>query len=301
MMYKCKTTRNYTPLRGFLHHLIPPWSDIPIFLAVARNGTLTGAAKALKLDRTTVARRMENVERAIGNVLFDRKDGRLVLTVDGKQVFSAAEVAEQELMTLGKGFESRSHKSGKITVSLSEHLLLSLADCFAQFIEQHPDILLELSATDRHVDLKYFEADILLRMSRRAPLRLESRHIGRPIFSIFRKKNALNSMSCYISLVGEANVSKLLLKHQPDAKTIAAVNGVVSMRDMIATGVGVGVLPRFFADQDPRIERCFDIPPVDGGLYIVYLPEQSRLHRIKAFVEFVEAYLRKMDGFDHNQ
>jgi len=281
-----------------LHTMSLPWPDIPIFLAVARRGTLSGAAKALKLDRTTVSRRIENMESKLGRALFDRKDSSFVLNPFGRKAFAAAEGAEHELAVMGSPPENAPHSSGRLRVSMSEHLLITLADCFRQFAADNPDILLELTATDRSVDLQHFEADVVLRLSRGSLSKLEAKNIGKPIFSLYRQTGKQLSDARYISRPSEKFVPKYLLPYLSDLPVVISVDGLVSMREMIATGTGVGILPNYFGDRDRRIKCCSPpMPSIGFSLYIAYLPEQRRLHRLKTFVEFAEQYLRKLEGF----
>ncbi|MFK5980231.1 MAG: LysR family transcriptional regulator [Rhizobiaceae bacterium] len=279
--------------------MIPSWSDIPVFLSVARSGTLSAAARALHLDRTTISRRIENMERTLNAPLFDRNDGSFSLTPYGRQVFAAAEGAEQELAALGNSQKSSVHKSGKLRVSMSEHLLLTLADCIRDFTVQHSDILLKLTATDRSVDLHHFETDVALRISRGSLSKLESRNIGKPIFSLYRKKGEQPANARYISRPSENVVPKYLGPYLPDAQISVAVDGLVSMKEMIAEGAGAGILPNYFGDRDSRLEQCSDpLPSIGFSLFIAFLPEQRRLHRLKTFVDFMENHLRGMDGFE---
>ncbi len=239
------------------------------------------------------------MERTLGRTLFDRAEGSFVLSGFGRQVFAAAEGAEQELRILGKLRQNGAHTSGRLRVSMSEHLLITLADCCKTFALENPDILLELTATDRLVDLQHFEADVVLRISRGSLGRLETRNIGKPVFSLYRSIVHKSAASHYISRPSENDVPKYLRSYAPNAKILVSVDGLVSMREMIAQGAGMGILPDYFGDRDFRIERCSDpLPSIGFSLFIAFLPEQRGLHRLKAFVNFVEKYLRDLDGFE---
>lgn len=275
-----------------------PWSDIPIFLAVARRRTLSAAAQSLELDRTTVSRRLENIEGKLGHALFDRKDGNYILSPFGRSAFAAAECAEHELSIMGTSPEGSPHKSGRLRVSMSEHLLITLADCFTNFAFENPDILLELTTTDRMVDLSHLEADVVLRLSRETARKLDTKNIGKPVFSLYRSTGKKLSASQYIARPSEKSVPKYLLPYLPNSPIVISVDGLVSMRELIASGAGVGILPNYFADRDKRIECCSEpVPSLGFSLQIAYIPEQRKLYRLKTFVNFVEQYLRSLEGF----
>lgn len=284
---------------GKFAHMTLPWTDIPIFLNVARGGSLSAAARTLKLDRTTVSRRLDNLERNMAEILFDRADGNFVLTKYGRQVFAAAENAEQELMILEKQPQNALYKGGKLRVSMSEHLLLTLADCLKTFALEHSDILLELSVTDRSVDLQHLEADVILRITKGALSKLDTRKIGKPLFSLYRRKDDTSAMQHYISRPHEKITPKYVKTLAADAKKILSVDGLVSMREMIAQGAGIGILPNYFGDLDQRIETCSEaMPSRNYALHIAYLPEKRRLPRLKIFADYVEQYLGQLSGFE---
>lgn len=276
-----------------------PWTEIPILLAVARGGTLSAAARSLKLDRTTVSRRLDNIEAVLGDALFARADGAFVLTAFGRKIFAAAESAEQELAILAGQPQSVLHMAGKLRVSMSEHLLITLAACFKDFSLKHPDILLELMATDRPVELQHFEADVVLRITKSLLSKLDVRHIGKPLYALYRLKNDEQAMHHYLARPTEKKIPKYVRHFAPDATILLSVDGLVSMREMIAQGAGIGILPNYFGDIDPRIEPYSDAMPSLGySLFIGYLPEQKRLYRLKTFVDYVEHYLRELNGFE---
>lgn len=276
-----------------------PWPDIPIFLNIARGGSLSAAARSLKLDRTTISRRLDNMERQLNESLFIRDYGSFVLTAYGRKIFAAAENAEQELSILDKNLPNKQHKGGSLKVSMSEHLFITLAPCFKQFAFGYPDIRLDLSTTDRSVDLHHFEADVILRITKSSLSKLESRHIGKPCYALYRQKGMGGAAKHYLSRPNEKAMSKFARQNAPEANILLSVDGLVSMREMIAQGVGVGILPEYFGEQDERVEKCSSSMPTMGySLYIAYLPEQRRLPRLKLFADFVENYLAQLNGFE---
>lgn len=284
---------------GNFAHMTLPWADLPFVIWLARAGTLSGAARLLRVDRTTISRRVEQLEASLNEPLFDRFGGRFSLTSYGRQVFAAAECAEQELAFLERQVQGRRRHSGKIRVSLSEHLLITLTDCFHEFTSKHPNIFLELTATDRIVDLNHFESDVALRISRSSRGDLFTIKIGKPIFALYRRKSSRKAELRYIARPSESRVPNYVLKHAPRAELGIAVDGLVSMRELIAHGFGVGILPRYFGDRDPRIECCSDpLPNANFALSIALRPEQRHSHRIKEFVAFMEDRLTRMAGFD---
>lgn len=280
-------------------HMTIPWSELPIFLAVARGGSLSQAARVLKLDRTTISRRLDGLENKLNHSLFHRDDGNFTLTNYGRQVFVASESAEQALTVLDQAQPKTTHPLGRLRVSMPEHLLITLSQCFKQFTRQHADIMLELTATDQIADLQHFETDIVLRITKASLSKLKTHNIGKPIMSLYQLDGAKDVLNNYISRPHEKTIPKFAKEYLPNAKIIMSVDGLVSMREMILQGVGVGFLPNYFADTDKRLIKYSPPAPAAGfSLQIAYLPEQKQLPRLKLFVDFVEQYLKQLDGFE---
>src|SRR6185369_8489810 len=78
------------------------WDDLRVFLTLAREGTLTTAAKALGVSHPTVARRVQALERQIGARLFDRLPDRFVPTVAGEQLLADTEAMERAALSINR-------------------------------------------------------------------------------------------------------------------------------------------------------------------------------------------------------
>ncbi len=73
------------------------WDDLRIFLSVARQGTLSGAAKSLRIDPATVGRRIERLERELDAILFVKSPQGYVATSAGERLTKHAKAAEQTM------------------------------------------------------------------------------------------------------------------------------------------------------------------------------------------------------------
>src|SRR5438045_3820069 len=80
----------------------PSWDDLRIFLALAREGTLTTAAKALGVSHPTVARRVQALERQIGARLFERLPDRFVPTSAGEKLLDDTEAMERAALAINR-------------------------------------------------------------------------------------------------------------------------------------------------------------------------------------------------------
>ncbi|EJL24276.1 LysR family transcriptional regulator [Novosphingobium sp. AP12] len=144
------------------------WSDIRIFLAVVREGTMTGAMPLLRLDHSTISRRIARLEREAGAQLFDRAGRRLTLTPEGERLRATAEKLEsiilQEVLTLASEQE---RIVGSVRVGTTEEIGAHyLAPRLAALTAAHPGLEIELVAVPRTFSLASREVDIVITLDR---------------------------------------------------------------------------------------------------------------------------------------
>jgi DNA-binding transcriptional LysR family regulator len=144
------------------------WGDIKIFLAVARAGSLGGAARLTGQSQPTMGRRLRVLERDAGQALFQRGTQGFVLTDEGAAVLAHAERMEEDAL----GFERRlagqeGEMEGLLRVSSSDwfgvHILTPI---FATFAARHPKVTIELITDSRLFNLARREADLVFRIKR---------------------------------------------------------------------------------------------------------------------------------------
>ncbi len=144
------------------------WDDLHLFLAIARAGTLTGAAPQLRLSQPTAGRRLRNLEDACGCALFQRTATGLRLTDEGEAMLLHVERMEEEALALAR--QLTGHEGllqGQLRLSASEWFSrLVLAPRIAAFSIAHPFVTIELLADSRVVDLGRREADLVFRLPR---------------------------------------------------------------------------------------------------------------------------------------
>jgi DNA-binding transcriptional LysR family regulator len=270
-----------------------PWSELPIFLTLAREKTLSGAARRLNIDRTTVARRIDTLEATVERALFDRLDGKFELTPLGRRAFAAAERAHQELSLFDKPISGERHTMGKVRLSLPAQFSLTLVEPLARFERENPDILLELAATDRIVSLHRYETDVALRLSSRAPHDLASHDLGQFSYRYYHSANAAPDLTRYITYPGGSKTMAEVRDLFPNAEVVMSVDGYIPLREYIAQGVGFGILSTNFGDADPRLMPVSE-PIVNRALklWLVCLPDQRRLYRIQKLVQFLRSELK---------
>lgn len=164
------------------------WNDLRFFLAVVRDGSTLAASRRLRVSQTTVARRIEALERALGVVLFEKLRTGYVATGAASALVEAAERAEASV----QAFETSALgalRAAVGTVRMTANELFAnqvLVGLLPEFRAVHPQVKLEIETSDRYVDLAAGEADVALRASARPrQAGLVGRHIAPDYWNVY--------------------------------------------------------------------------------------------------------------------
>jgi DNA-binding transcriptional LysR family regulator len=183
----------------------PDWSHFRAFLAVLRDGTLSGAARELGLTQPTLGRQIAELERRLGTALFVRSQRGLVPTDAARDIAPHAEVmaaAAGSMLRAASG--GASDAAGVVRITASEIVGAEvLPPLLAEFRRAHPGIIVELVLSNRVEDLLRGEADIAVRMVRPSQQALVARQIGEVRLGLY--------------------AHRLYLKHAPAPKSVAAL------------------------------------------------------------------------------
>ncbi|WP_128597053.1 LysR family transcriptional regulator [Paraburkholderia kirstenboschensis] len=240
------------------------WEDVRYFLAVARIGTMSGAARSLHVDHATVSRRLSALESEIRTSLIDRQPRTCRLTAIGQRVFELAQEMEESAYAVERLLDaSRSPLRGKVTLSAPPVLVANfLVKHLADFRRTNPDLQLSVLCEARQLSLSRREADVVLRLTRPEEPTSVVRKLGRMSFGLYASKDYphLHDPSAWEFIgydAGFVGVSqqKWLMSvagKRPIACEISDINGhVVAAR----AGAGVAGLPDFLVDSDAKLQR----------------------------------------------
>jgi DNA-binding transcriptional LysR family regulator len=163
------------------------WEDIRHFATLAREGTLSAAARVLGVDHATVARRVAALEASTGLKLVDRRPRTTTLTEDGKRIAAVAAPMEEAAFALGRAAQAAKPRvDGVVTVSAPPNFASSvIAPRLIRLHHQHPGIRIRLMGEKRQASLSRREADVALRLLRPVETGLLVRRIGSFGFSLY--------------------------------------------------------------------------------------------------------------------
>lgn len=142
-----------------------PWEDVRLFLAVAETGSLSGAARQLRIGQPTVSRRLAALEYALGTALFRRSVDGASLTSAGERLLGPARKMAEWAGEVGRAVETSTRApEGLVRITASPHMSHDFLAPFAAWLGgKHPGLRLEVLSSVQYLDLNRGEADLALR------------------------------------------------------------------------------------------------------------------------------------------
>lgn len=297
------------------------WNDLRYLLAVARCGTLSAAARRLKVDETTVARRLATAEAAVSARLFDRVDSVLRPTEAGQLALAHAEQVEQEVHALqGRLAGTDATVAGTVRLT-SVPIVVNrlLVPALPDLIKAHPLLRLELIAEPRNLSLSKREADIALRLARPQGGNAVTRRVGRLDYAVYASSRA---KAAWPSGRGRGRSADSLpwityedgMDEVPQARWIAAARreapapialtagDAETILAAVRMGLGRSLLPCVLAGREPGLRRLGNGAPVlSRELWLLVHADLRRLGRIAAVIEWIEKALRRLGAGPSSQ
>jgi DNA-binding transcriptional LysR family regulator len=162
------------------------WQDVHYFVALARHGTLSATARALRVNHATVARRIASLEALLGHSIFDRRAIGYALTAEGKTLIKYANAMDEAALSILRRLDAGTELSGRVRLAagrvLAERFLI---DRLRAFHERYPAIDLEVIGGSRVVKLAKRDADIALRYGSPKDSELVARRVARLTFGLY--------------------------------------------------------------------------------------------------------------------
>lgn len=288
------------------------WDDVRLFLAVAEAGSTRAAGLALGLDQTTVARRMDGLERTTGLRLFERTTKGFSLTDQGQTFRDAARPMNEAARTLeGRAGELARGLSGTIRLTAPESIMNGIvAPIVAEFRRLHPEVMFDYDASERLVDLAAGEADLAFRgVNAPSDDRLWGLKLSDCAWAVYgsegyAKAHGLprsveemrdHAVVAYAGPAGRRPGDVWLMSHVDPARVVGSSNTVTNVIGLLRSGLGLGALPCANGDAEPGLRRCFAPPPeMMTALWLLSTPERARSPRIGAFARFAAARVRAL-------
>ncbi|MEO1018561.1 MAG: LysR family transcriptional regulator [Pseudomonadota bacterium] len=240
------------------------WDDARVFLAIARNRTLSAAAVALGVGVATASRRLDRLEAALGVRLFSRHQSGYRLTDDGSALMAQAEALEQAGHAFGVAAQEQGGVVGSVRLATAENLANPLIiPSLARLLDQHPKLNVEILTDVRTVNLHRRDADLAVRMVKPTRGNVTIRRLGVLGFGLYGSRRYLQNRTKALDRAGFDEDQFVgwseMQNHLPAAQWIErTLRGrpcritTTSLSAQIAAagaGIGLAILPHFLARQ----------------------------------------------------
>ncbi|UGQ48415.1 LysR family transcriptional regulator [Massilia endophytica] len=271
----------------------PDWNDLRFFVAVHMAGSLSGAARACGVEHSTVARRLEALEAALGVRLFDRLPRGWSLTQAGHELMPHAQRMEEDLHALMRAASGSAELKGTVRVSAPPALAAwLLAPRLRDALPALGSIELDLRAETHNTDLARRESDIALRFQRPSSPGLVVKQLATVGYALCGSEDYVQGRDAadWEFLGYDAQ-----LEHTPQHAWLESVRGgrryvlrsndLASLRHAALAGCGVAVLPDYMAEGLAAVQDC----PVKRELWLVMHEDVRRSPPVRAVADRIIA------------
>lgn len=264
-----------------------PWDHLRTFDVVAREGSLSAAARVLGVSQSTVSRHMAQLERAAGVPLWTR-GGAFALTERGAALAKAVGPMVAAAIAARAAIAPAREVQGWVTLAtLPELLRWTVVPRLSTLLEAHPKLVLRLLADNRTVRLAADEADLALRLGRPSSGNLVARRLTEVRFGIYAGEGlAIDEQTPWLGYTG----SLARIPEQQAAERLFAarplrlvVEDVESLAQAVGDGLGIAILPRPLAKRFGLTaigERALGVDGLDLPARAVWLVAHRTKRRI---------------------
>jgi len=276
------------------------WNDLQLVMAVCREGTLSGAARKLGFNHSTVFRRINLIEEKLGVRLFERLPRGYSMTKSGEAALGT--VGEMESLADGlirKITGQDLQLSGDIRVAVPDALLLDvLMPHISNFADKYPEIRLEIIADNSYADLTRREADIAVRVTTKPAENLFGRKLCTLATRVYYHKkfeglHGTPPMETLPWLMPEDSMHRLstnrwLAKAYPGAVVNFKSNSLLCLLEAAKQGLGAAPLPCFMGDKEPTLMRTAEVINALGSeIWLLTHIDLKTTARIRAFMDHI--------------
>ena len=288
------------------------WDDLRHFLAVARHGSSTAAARAMHLDQSTVQRRLAGLERRIGQSLVERHTTGYRLTAYGKALLPHAERVGQEMALLERFVQSSARElNGVIRLTCPEPIVLRISQSplLERLAARYPGLHVKFVMSDHYVDLGKGEADVALRSGDTVDNQLVGRKIADSLWAVYGGRG-------YLALHGSPQSLRELVQHTwvgvdetmashratqwlrqvaPEARIVATSGSVLGTVHFAKANLGLATLPKALGDAESDLVRVLGpVAELTRSWRMLTTRQLRRTPRVSAFFGFMVQELQTL-------
>lgn len=288
------------------------WDLARVFLAVARAGQFLGAARHMRLDHATVARRISALEAALGVKLFERRPNGCFLTPAGEQFTIAAERIEAEMLKAQAELGGTDvDAAGTVRVGAPDGFgTYFLSSRLGQLMERYPRLSIQLVPLPRTFSLSKREADIAVVIDRPEEGRLTVRKLTDYTLGFYASRSYLAGHPAPETL--DQLTQHTLITYVQDLQFAGALNyfpqgyspqfrrfecaGVLGQAEAVRAGAGIGILHDYHAATDATLKRILPEQQFQRTYWLLTHSDMRSLTRVRLVSDFIVEEVQRARG-----
>lgn len=243
------------------------WDHLRFFLVLARAKTLTNAARLMGVEHSTVARRIQALENALGTQLFKREATGYELTNEGLALVPRVEQMEQSFIQIDK---PHNPLHGRVRIGAPEGFGTAfLARLLAEFSKHYPSLTIDLIPVPKTIKLSHREADIVISIDRPKSGPYIITRLSNYCLKLYASKNYLDenpviksiedlSQHRFVDYIDDLVYSSALYSLERLPMQVTACfrsNSILAQQIAVSAGAGLAILPRFIAHEKSELEE----------------------------------------------
>jgi DNA-binding transcriptional LysR family regulator len=273
------------------------WNDLRYVLALARHGSLSATARALKVNHATVARRIAALEHSLGLRLFERRARGYSLTPAAAPVLQAAEQIEAPLLRLGRLGDARRGEqvSGTVRITCTEGIAShTVAPLLAGLRQRWPRLQIEIAVEHRSLSLARREADVAIRWARPKTGELYASRLGAVPYRLFRNPAALDRTAVAAFDESLDDIPESLWLKKSGLPQAIRSNSMLPLLASARAGACAVLLPDYIGRQYPELVPESGKPPVTRELWLVLHRDLRNTPRIRAVADYLSEGIKRV-------
>ena len=284
------------------------WDGLRSFLAIARYRTLSGAARALGVQQSTMGRRLDGLEEQAGVILLQKTPTGYLLTEAGEAVLGHVERIEQETLAIERAVTGRDVRlEGVVRLTTTESLAVQVVmPILTDFLARYPGIAVELVADTRVLSLSRREADVALRLGRPEGHEIVARKVGEVGFGLYASADYIaragmpdfaagapgHHMVLSLDDIAGAPDAAWMQRTLSQAKVALRTNSRYGHAVAAESGIGLALLSDYLADGRDLVRVDTPEPTPRLEIWLAVHEDTRHTPRIRALMEALTAGLR---------
>lgn len=272
----------------------PNWDNLRYILAVIDAGSLSGAARDLKVNHATILRRIATFEAEYGGAIFEKRASGYRLLPGKVALVEALREVENSVLTVERQMMGANPElSGTVRISSTDTICqFLLPDLLPSLKSSAPQLEIDLLSNNTHVDFARMEADLFVRPAMTKP---DGMNAQTPTQLVMRAFGTPNHVDKWFGLQGPLAKSAAggwMSENLPQDSVTSGSDSFVVLSRMAQTGAGIAILPSFVGDTVPGLVHLADrMPDIKVPIWVGTHQDLRDIPRIRAVRKAVISFL----------